>query len=114
MLKMIAEDWRDDDAQNRAITSMGALSGQMLCDTGVTSDYAALSVRLIREFDLHDKDPATTYRILTRWKEDITKLIIEGAVAMDPQPRRGSSSRSRCRKDSHTNRIRTNRLHRRG
>ena len=84
MLKMIAEDWRDDEAQARAIHSMEAMTGQFVLDTGLVADFAALAVRLIRAFDTHDKDPATTYRILNDWKVQIKKLIIEGAVARIP------------------------------
>ena len=69
MLKMIAEDWRDYKAQNRAIHSLDAMTGQFVLDTGLVADYAALGVRLIRAFDVHDKDPAITYRLLAEWKK---------------------------------------------
>ena len=41
MLKMIADDWRDPDAQKRAVKSMDALTGHAVLDVGLVADYAA-------------------------------------------------------------------------
>ena len=84
MLKMIAEDWRDSKAQQRAIHAMDAMTGQFVLDTGLVADYAALSVRLIRAFDTHDKDPAITFRILSEWKAHLRNLFLGGAIARIP------------------------------
>ena len=84
MLKMIAEDWRDPKAQKRAIHSLDCMTGQFVLDTGLIADYAALGVRLIRAFDVHDKDPSITYRLLAEWKKRIRRLIVGGTIARIP------------------------------
>ena len=60
------------------------MTGQFVLDAGLIADYAALGVRLIRAFDVHDKDPSITYRLLAEWKKRIRNLIIGGTIARIP------------------------------
>ena len=80
MLKQIAEDWRDDDAKFRAMRALNAIDAQFVLDLGLICDYAAVSLRLLRRFDVHSKDPSVTLRLLKEWLDQLHTLFRDGNV----------------------------------
>jgi hypothetical protein len=80
MLQTIALDWRDGDAKKRAIRALDAIDAQFVLDLGLIADYGAVSLRLIRRFDVHSKDPSVTRRLLNEWVEQLHQLFREGNV----------------------------------
>ena len=91
MLKEIAEDGRDIKAQARAVHALEQITGQFVLDTGLVCDYTVLAAHLIIAFDEHDKDPATTYRLLAEWREKIKTLFLGGAVVRIPSHAAGGA-----------------------
>ena len=67
------------------------MTGQFVLDCGMSADYAALAVRLIRAFDKHDKDPAATFRLLKGWREEVRALFPHGSIARIPSHAAGGA-----------------------
>ena len=60
MLKMIAEDWRDDKQAKRATNALREIDGQFILDVGLIADDGSICLGLLGKFDRHSKDPSTT------------------------------------------------------
>jgi len=80
MLKMIAEDWRDDVAAKRAMKALHEIDGQFILDLGLLADYGSLCLGLLRKFDVHSKDPSISRRLLRQWEQQLDSLFIEGNI----------------------------------
>ena len=63
---------------------LGELNMQFILNMGLSADYAELGLRLIREFDVNAKDPATTRVLLDHWKFATRSLFSSGRIVCMP------------------------------
>ena len=81
---MIAEDWRDSEVLKKAIVAMSEITDEFVFHVGLVADYGALAVRLIRAFDVQDKDPATNRGLLRALTDQCRMLFHHGAILRSP------------------------------
>ena len=80
MLKMIAEDKRDPKQAQRASKAMRQIDGQWILDIGLIADFGSISLKLLRKFDRHSRDPAVTRKHIRQWESTMESLSCEGNV----------------------------------
>ena len=81
---MIAEDWRDSDVLKKAIVALSEITDEFVFHAGLVVDYGALAVRLIRAFDVQDKDHPRTRGLLLAWPDQCGMLFHHGAILRSP------------------------------
>ena len=85
MLTMIAEDVRDRDTKKQAEKVLRQMSFKFIINMGLSADYAETALRLVREFDVLAKDPATSRVLLEACRQKLHLLFQEGRIVKIPK-----------------------------
>ena len=85
MLTMIAEDVRDRDTKKQAEKVLRQMTFKFIINMGLSADYAETALRLVREFDVLAKDPATSRVLLEACRQKLHLLFQEGRIVKIPE-----------------------------